>query len=232
MVSPDRMVRLMTLDSQNIQPAIGAPTTAGVVVNDIHSRLNRTVVDRVVTVRSTADARNAILDAGATDKPVCVSGGRHAMGGQQFAHGGVLLDTRAYRAVRQFDRDRGLIEVESGIQWPELIAWLLEAQAGSAHQWGIVQKQTGADRLSIGGAVAANVHGRGLTLRPFVNDVESLTLIGADGERRTCSRSENADLFRLMCGGYGLFGFVDTVTLGSRRATRCAELWRSRPPTG
>ncbi len=61
--------------------------------------------------------------------------------------------------------------------------------------------------------MAANVHGRGLTLRPFVNDVESLTLIGADGERRTCSRSENAELFRLICGGYGLFGFVDTVTL-------------------
>jgi len=203
----------MTLAPQNPAPAVGGPTPPGVVVNDVHSRLNRTVVDRVVTVRSTADARSAILDAAVANKPVCVSGGRHAMGGQQFAHGGVLLDTQAYRGVRQFDRDRGLIEVESGLQWPELIAWLIEEQAGLAHQWGIVQKQTGADRLSIGGAVAANIHGRGLTLRPFVNDVESLTLIGADGERRRCSRSENAELFRLTCGGYGLFGFVDTVTL-------------------
>ena len=175
----------MTSAPHTVRPPVGEPTPDGLVVNDVHSRLNRTVVDRVVTVRSTADARNAILAAGAADKPVCVSGGRHAMGGQQFAHGGVLLDTRAYRGVRQFDRDRGRIEVESGIQWPELIAWLLEEQAGSAHQWGIIQKQTGADRLSIGGAVAANVHGRGLTLRPFVNDVESLTLIGPDGERRT-----------------------------------------------
>lgn len=203
----------MTSAPTIIEPVPGEPQPTGVVVNDVHSRLNRTVVDRVVTVRSTADARNAILDARAANKPVCVSGGRHAMGGQQFAHGGVLLDTREYRAVRRFDRDRGLVEVESGIQWPELIAWLVEEQAGSAQQWGIRQKQTGADRLSIGGAVAANVHGRGLTLRPFVNDVESLTVIGADGERRTCSRSENPELFRLACGGYGLFGFVDTVTL-------------------
>jgi len=207
------MVRPMTLTSQNNHRAVVEPAPAGIVVNDVHSRLNRTVVDHVVTVRSTADARNAILDAGKANKPVCVSGGRHAMGGQQFAHGGVLLDTRSYNGVRAFDRGRGLIEVESGIQWPELIAWLVENQAGSAHQWGICQKQTGADRLSIGGAVAANVHGRGLTLRPFVNDVESLTLIGADGERRTCSRSGNRELFRLACGGYGLFGFVDTVTL-------------------
>ncbi len=135
------------------------------------------------------------------------------MGGQQFARGGVLLDTRSYNGVRHFDPERGLIEVESGIQWPELIAWLVETQAGRERQWGIRQKQTGADRLSIGGAVSANVHGRGLTLRPFVADVESLTLIGADGERRACSRAQNAELFRLVCGGYGLFGFIDTVTI-------------------
>ena len=198
---------------RSTQPAPEEPGPVGVVVNDVHSQLNPTVVDRVTVIRSTADARNAILDAGAAGKPVCTSGGRHAMGGQQFAHGAVLLDTRSYRGVRHFDRERGLIEVESGIQWPELIAWLVDQQAVADHQWGIRQKQTGADRLSIGGAVAANAHGRGLTLRPFVNDVESLTLIGADGTRRTCSRSENVELFRLVCGGYGLFGFVDTVTL-------------------
>jgi FAD/FMN-containing dehydrogenase len=185
----------------------------GIVVNDVHSRLNPTLVDHVVTVQSTEDARAAILAAGGAGRPVCVSGGRHAMGGQQFVQGGVLLDTQSYRGVRQFDRERGLIEVESGIQWPELIAWLLENQVGSEHPWGINQKQTGADRLSIGGAVAANVHGRGLTLRPFIADVESLTLIDADGARRACSRAENAELFSLVCGGYGLFGFVDTVTV-------------------
>src|SRR6185369_1791175 len=185
----------------------------GVTVNDVHSRLNPTVVDRVVDVRSAAAARAAILAAAAEGKVICVSGGRHAMGGQQFAQGGVLLDTRHYAAVRGFDRERGLIEVESGMQWPELIAWLVEHQAGDARQWGIRQKQTGADRLSIGGAVSANVHGRGLTLAPFVGDVESLTLLGPDGERRTCSRTEHAELFRLVCGGYGLFGFIDTVTV-------------------
>jgi FAD/FMN-containing dehydrogenase len=191
----------------------GAPVGTGVLVNDLHSRLNPTFVDRVVPVRSTEDARNAIREAAAADKVVCVAGGRHAMGGQQFAAGAVLLDTSIYTRVRHFDAERGLIEVESGIQWPELITWLVDHQIGAERKWGIRQKQTGADRLSIGGAVAANVHGRGLTLRPFVDDVESLTLIDAYGERRTCSRTENAELFRLVCGGYGLFGFIDTVTL-------------------
>src|SRR5215218_9989493 len=105
---------------------LAPPSTSGVVVNDLHSRLNPTVVDRIVDIRTAAAARAAILAAAAEGKVVCVSGGRHAMGGQQFAQGGVLLDTRRYGAVRAFDRERGLIEVESGMQWPELIAWLVE----------------------------------------------------------------------------------------------------------
>ena len=202
------------MTSADLSQRTSSPLTdAGVVVNDVHSRLNPTRVARVVDVRSAEDARAAILAAGTESLAVCVAGGRHAMGGQQFASGAVLLDTQSYRGVRRFDSERGLVEVESGIQWPELITWLVEQQAGAERQWGIHQKQTGADRLSIGGAVAANVHGRGLTLRPFIADVEALTVIGADGERRQCSRTENAELFRLVCGGYGLFGFVDTVTL-------------------
>ena len=55
------MVRPMSLAPQNIQSAAGEPTPKGVVVNDIHSRLNRTVVDRVVTVQSPADARKAMI---------------------------------------------------------------------------------------------------------------------------------------------------------------------------
>jgi FAD/FMN-containing dehydrogenase len=201
------------MSSANPRASNPMPLTNSLTVNDIHSRLNPTVVDRIVDVRSSADARAAILAAAAEGKVICVSGGRHAMGGQQFAQGGILLDTRRYNAVRSFDRERGLIEVESGIQWPELIAWLVQHQTSDEHQWGLRQKQTGADRLSIGGAVSANIHGRGLTLAPFVGDVESLTLLGPDGERRSCNRSENTELFRLVCGGYGLFGFIDTVTI-------------------
>src|SRR2546426_5237704 len=75
--------------------------------------------------------------------------------------------------VLGFDAARGLIDVEAGIQWPELMRHLVDAQQGAAHPWGIRQKQTGADRLSIGGALAANAHGRGLLFKPFVGDVRS-----------------------------------------------------------
>ena len=197
--------------------------TAGVAVNDIHSLLNATHVDRVVEVSSEAALRAALAAARAAGKPVCVSGGRHAMGGQQFAAGAVLLDMRPMDRIVSLDRSRGVVEAEAGIQWPELIHGLIAMQQDCEPAWSIVQKQTGADRLTLGGALASNIHGRGLTLRPIIADVESFTLMDGDGMLRTCSRTENGDLFHLVIGGYGLFGVVTRVRL---RLMRRAKLER------
>jgi FAD/FMN-containing dehydrogenase len=97
-------------------------------------------------------------------------------------------------------------------------------------QWGIYQKQTGADRLSIGGALACNAHGRGLTLKPIVQQVEQFDIVDADGEVRTCSRTEWPDLFRLVIGGYGLFGIITRVELRLRprvKVRRIVEIGRT-----
>jgi FAD/FMN-containing dehydrogenase len=193
---------------------------ASIVVNDIHSQLNRTVVDRIAYPTSVGGLRAAILDAKSRGKLVSVAGGRHAMGAQQFGTDAVLLDTRGMNSVLSFDAERGLIEVEAGILWPKLIGYLNETQAGRERQWGIIQKQTGADRLSLGGALAANVHGRGLTLKPIIDNVESFTLLDATGEVRRCSRRENSELFRLAVGGYGLFGVVTSVQLRLRQRVK------------
>jgi FAD/FMN-containing dehydrogenase len=190
-------------------PDVAAP----VEVNDLHSALNPTRVARVVSPSARSELGDIVRAAAREGRAISIAGGRHAMGGQQFGAGTVLVDTRGLGRVLAFDADRGLIQVEAGIQWPALIDHLLRAQAGRPRPWGIVQKQTGADRLTLGGALAANVHGRGLRLKPFVGDVEAFTLVDARGEERRCSRIENADLFRLAVGGYGLFGIVSTVTL-------------------
>jgi hypothetical protein len=106
----------------------------------------------------------------------------HGLGAQAFATDGVLIDIRKLNRVLAFDTARGLIEVESGMQWPKLLADLTSAQRGRDRQWGFSQKQTGADRLTMGGCLSANVHGRGLTLPPFVGGVESFRLPDARGE--------------------------------------------------
>lgn len=189
------------------------PTHAPTLVNDIHSMLNVTRVAGICQPRSLADIRAVIADAARQGLPVATCGGRHAMGGQQFAADAILLDMRQMRRVLAFDDVSGLVEAEAGIEWPELISYLESAAAPDCRRWSIRQKQTGADRLSLGGCLAANIHGRGLRMCPFIGDVEAFTLVDANGDVQHCSRTCNRELFSLAIGGYGLFGVIASVTL-------------------
>jgi FAD/FMN-containing dehydrogenase len=193
------------------------------LVSDIHGKLHPTFVDRIARPRSVEEIAAVIHDAATTNKAVSIAGGRHAMGGQQFGAGTVLIDMTAMNRILSLDIERGEATAEAGIQWPELLTGLQYRQAGVTDPWSIIQKQTGADRLSLGGALSSNIHGRGLTMRPIIGDVSAFTLVDPDGVTRTCSRTENADLFRLAIGGYGLFGVIATVTL---RLARRRQLQR------
>jgi FAD/FMN-containing dehydrogenase len=203
------------------------PATAAddrLAVNDHHSRLNPTRVRRAERPRSIESLRRVVLEAGAEGAPVCIAGGRHAMGGQQFAEDAVLVDMTGMNRVLGFDREQGVVEVDAGICWPELVAWLASAQEGEWPQWGIRQKQTGADWLTIGGSLSANAHGRALTRKPIIDDVEAFTLLDAEGRLRTCSRHEEHELFALAIGGYGLFGIIATVRLRLMRRVKMQRL--------
>jgi FAD/FMN-containing dehydrogenase len=78
--------------------------------------------------------------------------------------------------------------------------------------------------------LASNVHGRGLNLKPFIHDVDSFQLMNAKGDLIRCDRFNNPDLFRLVIGGYGLFGVVTSVRLRLtprvkvRRVVKIADL--------
>jgi FAD/FMN-containing dehydrogenase len=210
--------------------AVWVPAPAELEVNDVHSQLNRTRVSRIVRPHSREELRAAILQARWEGLPVSISGSRHSMGGQQFGTGMVLIDMRGLNRVLGFDPISRTVVAQSGIEWPELLSDLAERQKGREAQLGIIQKQTGADRLSLGGALASNVHGRGLNLKPLINDVASFELMNAEGELLECSRSMNPELFRLVIGGYGLFGAVTSVRLRLiprvkvRRVVKIAEL--------
>jgi FAD/FMN-containing dehydrogenase len=182
-------------------------------VNDTHSALNRTPVVQIIEPRSDSEVVRAVRGALAQGRPLAIAGGRHAMGGQQFLAGGALLDMRRMNRVRRFDEEQGLLEVEAGATWPDIIRGYLVRPRGTPARWGIRQKQTGADRLTLGGAVAANIHGRCLSAAPFISDIESLDVVTGDGELITCSRASHAELFRHIVGGYGLFGAVTAATL-------------------
>lgn len=185
----------------------------GVLLNDAHSHLNATRVAKVFYPESAHDVIKVVLKAKKENKAVSISGGKHAMGGQQFALDSLHISTEKLNDVLAFDRERGIVTVEAGITWPDLINYLSENQADEKSPWGIRQKQTGADKLSIGGALSANAHSCGVHFKPFIEDVVSFKLVDADGRLLNVSREENAELFSLVIGGYGLFGVITSVDL-------------------
>ena len=124
-----------------------------ILLNDVHSKLNATTVAELYYPESTDDVIKIIKHAKKNNQAISISGGRHAMGGQQFGEGTVHISMKKMNDVLAFDREKGIITIEAGIEWPQLINYLVTKQENTWPQWGIVQKQTGGDHLSVGGSM-------------------------------------------------------------------------------
>jgi len=205
-----RICRMTNLPFPNEMPETA---TSSVVLNDVQSRLNETHVSRVLSPMRADELPTIVRQSQISGKRISLSGGCHAMGAQQFGTGQLHLDLTKLNTVESLDRERGLVTVEAGIMWPQLIAELQRLQPDDERYWTIREKQTGVDNVTIGGSLSANMHGRGLVQPPFVGDIEAFDLIDASGRWQHCSRFENSELFSLAIGGYGLFGIVARVTL-------------------
>jgi len=210
------MKRRSFLKGMAAAPLLGSspafPVQKGVLVNDVQTGLNPTRVRNITRPTSVAEVRNLVKDCAKHGRAISVSGSRHAAGGQQFATDSVLLDMRAMNRVIGLDDKTGVLHVEAGIEWPELVQGYLSVQKENV-RWGIRQKQGGTDRMTLGGTLSANAHGQGLGAPPIISDVEWIEMVAADGSAKKCSRKENAALFALAAGGYGLFGIITAVGL-------------------
>ncbi|HZL89082.1 MAG TPA: FAD-binding oxidoreductase [Pirellulaceae bacterium] len=203
----------LALSLNPLPDALAESDASGTLLNDVQSQLNRTRVRRIVQPATLAELESALDSARKEDLAISVAGGRHSMGAQQFGSGNLHLDMTAFNRVLHLDEERGLVTAEAGIQWPELIQELHRRQPVAEQPWTIREKQTGVDAVTLAGSLASNVHGRALASPPIVRDVESFELLDAEGRLQRCSRTENAELFSLAIGGYGLFGVMTQVRL-------------------
>jgi len=124
--------------------------------------------------------------------------------------GNFVLKTKRFRFFRHFDSQTGELTAEAGVTLQEIIkhflprGWFLPVTPGTKF-------------VSLGGAVAADVHGKNHHLDgSFCNWVTGLWLLLPDGKEIFCSPEENADWFRMTCGGMGLTGFITKVRLRLR----------------
>jgi FAD/FMN-containing dehydrogenase len=117
-----------------------------------------------------------------------------------------VLETRPSDRILAFDAVSGLITCEAGLLLSDLLDFAVPR--------GFFPPVTpGTKFVSIGGMIAADVHGKNHHgAGAFGRHIETLSLLGADGVIRTCSRTENTELFQATQGGMGLTGVILNAT--------------------
>ena len=88
------------------------------------------------------------------------------------------------------------------------------------------------DAQTVAGAIATGTHGTGARHRGLADQVRALELVTADGAVRTCSPSENADVFAAARVGLGALGILVSVTLQTVPAFRLHAVEAARPLEG
>jgi FAD/FMN-containing dehydrogenase len=172
---------------------------------DDASRLNETPISRQAILTSREDGRllrelRATLGEAATEgRPIAFGGARHSMGGQSLPRNGIAASFAA--TVIEPDTKARIYRVSAGARWRDVIRKL------DPIGFSPVVTQSNHD-FSVGGTLSVNAHGWPVPFGPFGSTVQRFRIMLADGSVLTCSNSENAELFRLAVGGYGLFGIV------------------------
>ena len=110
-----------------------------------------------------------------------------------------IFSTKRLNKFISFDRLNGIIECESGV----LLSEVLEV---SVPQGYFLMVTPGTKFVSIGGAIASDVHGKGVYC--FSECLIEFDLMIENGEILKCSREENPDKFWATIGGMGLTGII------------------------
>lgn len=126
---------------------------------------------------------------------------------------GIVLSSQKLDRFIHFDKKNGVLRCEAGVLLADVLrcfvpqGWFLPVTPGTKY-------------VSVGGAIANDVHGKNHhTAGTFGCVVEGFELLRTDGTRCYCSLHENADLFHGTIGGMGLTGFITWADIRLRKIT-------------
>jgi FAD/FMN-containing dehydrogenase len=106
-----------------------------------------------------------------------------------------------------FDPVEGLLQCEAGVL-------LRDIQATMIPQGWSLPVTPGTQMVTVGGAIANDVHGKNHHVRgSFGDHIERFHLVRTDGQEIDCGPSHNADWFAATLGGLGLTGVITEATL-------------------
>jgi len=160
----------------------------------------------VLSPRYVADFKHYLPKDGLIARGLGRSYGDQALNKERY-----VIDCTAYNNFLAFDEQQGILECQAGVSLEEIIS------AFGPKGW-LPMICPGTKFVTIGGAIANDIHGKAHHIDgSFVNCVLSFTILLANGEVVTASRTEHADLFWANFGGLGLLGVILSAGLQLRK---------------
>jgi FAD/FMN-containing dehydrogenase len=171
---------------------------------DAARRVYNADIDRrpafIVRCENERDVVSCVNYARESNLPVAVRGGGHSAPGFGTCDGGVVIDLSRMREVH-VDPERRVARVDGGCTWADVDR--ATHQFGLATPAGIIST-TGVGGLTTGGGFGYLSRRYGLSCDNLVSARVGM----ADGQIRTASADENAELFWAIRGGGGNFGIA------------------------
>ncbi len=158
-------------------------------------------------VRVQRPDRYRLLDAVPTDAPRIARGAGVSYVGASFGDGAVSQDLGAFDRLLAFDDEAGYLTVEAG-------ACIGEVQRFALARGWYLPVAPGHPRATIGGCIAADVHGKNPARDgTFRSRVEAIELHAPVRGHVVASALQHPDLFAATFAGFGLTGTVTRATL-------------------
>ena len=158
----------------------------------------------LATVR-TPGSEEDLLGEFSSGESVIARGLGRSYGDAAQLSGGVVLSNRKFGGISAIDAS-GTVSVGAGVSVNELLAI-------SIPQGWFIPVTPGTRQVTMGGAIAADVHGKNHHVDgSFASHVRSMRLVTPIGAF-TLSPSQDAELFWATMGAMGLTGFVTSLTL-------------------
>jgi len=112
-----------------------------------------------------------------------------------------IITTKLNKVIN-LDYKKGILLAEAGISVLEIIEKIIP------HGW-FLPVTPGSKYISLGGMIAADVHGKNHHKRgSFRNHIQELTIINENKKLIKCSKTKNPNLFNYTIGGMGLTGII------------------------
>ena len=119
---------------------------------------------------------------------------------------GILLELKKFNRILGFNKEEKIITVEAGMTLMEFLNFTLKENL-----W--IPQLPGYPTITIGGAVAANSHGKSCGVHGTIrNSIKSILLFHKINGWINLSENENKEIFDLTIGGLGLTGTIVSVT--------------------